>query len=260
MTVSSGGASISGPRPLDTLLMLSGGIDSAWTLWQRAKAGLRTRTHHVTLADHEGRAQVEDIATRKIVQWVRDTYGHDTVVHTESKVDFGTVRFIPYNVYLWMYWAGTLFADPQARGLTDIAIQRHLDVYAAGPFSEVPTRSDEDYKRTVKMISGREPTLVYPMVHLTKEQVVRSMPRDLLELCWYCRTPVGVRPCGKCGTCRLVAPTLDLPRIEAPAPPAHEPPVSRPTGNASKAVWAAYAESLGVDTTGLTLKQIKEKV
>lgn len=189
----------------DTLLLLSGGIDSAWCLLQRVRAGLPTRTHHVVLADHEGRARVESAATARILTWMRANGGRELITHTESRVDFGTVRWIPQNFYLWAYWAGTLMAAPEGRDLSNLILPRHSDAFTS-PAGAL--KSDNAYKTTVRLIAGREPTLVYPMAHLTKAEVVQSMPADLLTACWYCRRPRAGRPCHTCQTCRQVDPAL----------------------------------------------------
>lgn len=188
----------------DTLLMLSGGIDSAWCLWQRVRAGLPTRTHHVVLSDHEGRASVESAATRRVLAWLRTRGGADLITHTESRVDFGTVRWIPQNYYLWAYWSGVLMAAPSGRDLERIVLPRHSDAFAGGPDSAGARRSDDAYRTTVELIAGRAPVLEYPMLHLTKAEVVRDMPADLLARTWHCRRPARGRPCHECPTCRQV--------------------------------------------------------
>lgn len=204
-------------RGADTLLLLSGGIDSAWVLWRRVQAGLVTRTHHVVLADHEGRAEVEKLATDRVLAWIRANGGQHLIHHSESHVDFGSVPWIPQNYYLWAYWAGTLMAAPRNKRLRKVLIPRHSDAFAGGPDSLGAQHSDEAYTRIVETISGRKPELLYPMKHLSKEQVVRSMPRDLLSLCWYCRTPKYGSACGACRTCRQVQPALNKAFMEVEA-------------------------------------------
>lgn len=192
----------------DTLLMLSGGIDSAYCLLQHVRAGLPIRTHHVVLADWEGRQRVEAQATKEILAWMRRNGFAHLITHSESSVNFGTIKWLPKNFYLWAYWAGTIMAAPSNRNITNIIIPRHSDAFRGGPDSPGAQKSDEAYKTTIKLISGREPNLVYPIVHMAKAEVVQAMPRDLLRLCWYCRTPNGGKPCGKCMTCKQVQPAL----------------------------------------------------
>lgn len=187
------------------LLMLSGGLDSAWCLRHLVESGTPVRTHHVTLADWEGRAAVEDKAVTGILSWVREHgYGH-LVTHTRSVVDFGDVRWIPQNYYLWAYWAGVIMANPANASITKVVIPRHSDAF------DDPSRaakSDRAYKTITALVAGREPELVYPMIHLAKADVVRDLPDDLRARCWYCRRPRRGAPCGTCRTCRQVRPAL----------------------------------------------------
>lgn len=192
----------------DTLLMLSGGIDSAYCLWQRVQQGLPTRTHHVVLRDHEGRQMVESRATAQVLAWMKDNGGAGLIHHTESHVDFGTLKWLPRNFFLWSYWAGAIMAAPSGQNLTNIILPRHSDAFTGGPESPGALKSDEAYRTTITLMTGREPTLVFPMVHMTKAEVIASMPEDLLRKCWWCRRPKWGQPCHQCATCKLVDPAL----------------------------------------------------
>jgi hypothetical protein len=35
-----------------------------------------------------------------------------------------------------------------------------------------------------------------------KRDMAAEMPKELVEMCWWCRRPVGGRACGMCKTCR----------------------------------------------------------
>ncbi|BBY78864.1 hypothetical protein H7I53_17920 [Mycolicibacterium pulveris] len=196
-----------GQTPPDTLLLLSGGIDSAYCLWQRVKAGLVTRTHHVSLADHEGRQAVEDRAAQRILAWMRSNGGDGLIEHSTSAMDFRTM-WIPKNFHAWAYWAGVIMASPSGRSITTVILPRHADAFRGGVNSPGARASDAAYRGHIKLLCGREPKLSLPMVHLTKAQVVAEMPESLLRLCWYCRRPRGGQPCHKCMTCRQVDPAL----------------------------------------------------
>ncbi|AER47556.1 QueC-like queuosine biosynthesis [Mycobacterium phage DS6A] len=190
----------------DTLLMLSGGIDSVFCLWRRVQAGLPTRTHHVVLRDREGRHRVEAEAVRDVLGWLRDRGGADLIEHTESRVHFGDVRWIPQNYHLWAYWAGVLLAAPANRGITRVVIPRHADAFAGqAPDGPRGQRSDAAYLGHIELIAGRRPVLEYPIIGMTKADEIAAMPAELLRLCWWCRRPdPGGRPCRRCYTCRQV--------------------------------------------------------
>lgn len=181
--------------------MLSGGLDSAWCLKHLVESGLPVRTHHVTLRDWEGRAQVEDQAVENILGWARRNGYGQLITHTSSKVDFGNVKWIPYNYHLWAYWAGVLMSAPANSKIDKVVIARHSDAFST---PDGPKKSDAAYKTHIKAISGKNPKLVYPMLHLTKAEVVADLPDSLRQACWWCRRPKGGRPCHQCKTCKQV--------------------------------------------------------
>lgn len=185
----------------DTLLLLSGGLDSTWCLWQRCKEGLPTRVHHVVLKDKEGRQNEEVRATSDVLSYMYSRGWEHLITYSESKVDFGKM-FVPYNYFLWAYWAGAIFKGDDR--LVNLVIPRHSDAFVGGPDGDYAQGSDNAYKTIVSTISGREPVLQYPMVHLSKAEIVADLPEELRTRTWYCRRPKGGYPCHKCKTCKQV--------------------------------------------------------
>lgn len=185
--------------------MLSGGLDSAWCLKHLVENGTPVRTHHVTLRDWEGRARVEDAAVANVLNWAKQNGYDHLITHSYSSVDFGSIKWIPKNFHLWAYWCGVLMANPANASIKNIVIPRHSDAFTS---PAGPKKSDDAYKTHVKTMTGKTPTLVYPMIHLAKAEVVQSMPADLIEACWWCRRPRGGKPCHQCQTCKQVDPAL----------------------------------------------------
>lgn len=211
----------------DTLLLLSGGIDSAYCLWQRVNAGLPTRVHHVHLADAEGRAAVESRAVRQVLAWLHTNYDAGRLIeYSESSVDF-TDLWVPLNHHLWAYWAGAILAAPQGRDYRFVVVPRHSDAFHDGDVDGPAAQaSDAAYLGHIELMApGRVPTLTYPIKHLTKAEIVAAMPADLLACCWWCRRPEpGPKPCHDCYTCRLVDPALDATDPWATANPTYGQP------------------------------------
>ena len=50
---------------------------------------------------------------------------------------------------------------------------------------------------------------IYPLINMDKIDVVRAIPRDLLDLCWYCRVPLNNKKCGNCFTCKQVEESVE---------------------------------------------------
>lgn len=194
------------PRP-DTLLLLSGGIDSAYCLWRRVKAGLPTRVHHVSLRDKCGRHPFEDAAAHNIVKYLEANGGRGLIHYTESVTDFGGLRYVPRNHHLWAYWTGAILSfEPH---LKRVVKATHVDAFRHGPNTPAVANVNRTYDAGIKAVAGRVPVWVYPMAHMLKAEVIQAMPPELLELCWFCRVPAdGGVPCGTCYTCTLVLPAL----------------------------------------------------
>lgn len=192
----------------DTLLLLSGGIDSAFCLWQRVQAGLPTRTHHVGLYNREGRGGLETKAATRIVDWLSCNGGAGLIEHTQSVVDMAELD-PPLDHHLWAYWVGAILAAPRGRDYRQVVIPRHVDAFHDGPADGPAAQaSDAAYLGHIALMTPRVPELLFPLIGMSKADVVAAMPAGLLELCWWCRTPVAGRPCHRCYTCRLVDPAL----------------------------------------------------
>lgn len=184
-----------------TLLMLSGGFDSAWALWKLVEAGEVVRTHHVRLENAAKRADAEDRSVRRIYGWMRDEgFGH-LIYPTRSIVNFGNLPYIPRDHHTWGYVAGVLLADPNEASITKVVRTIHKDSLADGPESSFMERVNDAWRRPIEFIADREFEFTFPMIHMTKAEVLLDMPESLRSLCWGCRNPSWGNPCGECVTC-----------------------------------------------------------
>src|SRR5690606_19571219 len=112
----------------DTLLLLSGGIDSAYCMWRLLSEGRSLLVHHVHLTNHEGRVQYEAQAVKRILAWMRGR-GLNRFTYTESSFDYGSLRFIVKDSYLWAFHIGIIMANPENRGVTKVIVPRHWDAF-----------------------------------------------------------------------------------------------------------------------------------
>lgn len=185
--------------------MLSGGIDSVWALHNHlTTTNAPIRTHHVHLHNHERRAEAEAAAVQRVLNWVRERGWAHRVIHTSSTTDYGTLRWIPRDHHTWGYWAGVILADPRNASITRVLRTYHLDSAPGGADSPTRVRADEAYRRPIEFITNRPMELVHTMLHMTKADVIRSLPREVLALCWWCRRPRAGRECHECHTCKQV--------------------------------------------------------
>jgi len=174
------------------LLMLSGGADSTAALW--ALKDENVHVHHVHIINREGRDERETKAVEDILKWM-SAHGYN------FPLTDGSVVAVPGDNLLWdsditMFVAGALAKNGK---------------YERVAFGA--TKDDEiginDYRR----IRGRklfssfssETRLLFPVRHLTKFEAAQTLPKELFDLTWSCRTPVDNQPCGTCSTCRTLA-------------------------------------------------------
>lgn len=225
-------------RP-DTLLLLSGGLDSAYVLWSRVQQELPTHVHHVHYKSRMGRQEVESRAVGNILEWMDRHRGRGLITYSESGVDNGKL-WVPFNYFLWAYWIGAILASPAGAGYQTVLYPLHSDDHPA------EVRDSEIAVRTmVRLMAGREVNLEYPIRDMHKADIVAAMPEELLELCWWCAMPLNGRPCRSCQSCLIMAAAL-----RNPAPCARLPAVtgwfcSRPGGHAG----ACSARKLDDGTT-----------
>lgn len=241
----------------DALLLLSGGIDSVQALHARCAAGERTRTHFVHLRNWEGRAAAEARAVRSALAWLDKRYP-GLVTHTSSSVDYGDLRYIVRDHNWWGLWAGVILANPRNERITKVIRTFHRDSVVGGLDSPAGRAAERGWREPIERLTARRSRpveLVYPQLGMTKAEIIAALPADLLALCWYCRRPRGGRPCHQCHTCEQVDAALaGQPREpldsrgRASTPDSGRTP-DPPRGNASRAVWAQYAATVGVEVT-----------
>lgn len=189
------------------LLMLSGGIDSVAALHKHLiETDEPIRTHHVKLLNWEGRARFEALAVKKALAWARRNGHANRIIHSESTTDYGTLRYIVADHHTWGHWAAIVLANPRSAGITRIIRTMHIDdsIRDGAVQPDKQGRIREAWEKPIELIAKRGIEFVWPLREMTKAQVIQSLPRELLEVCWYCRRPKRGRPCNECRTCQQV--------------------------------------------------------
>lgn len=192
---------------MGTLLMLSGGADSAAALIKLLSDNDEpVFAHHIVIRDLESatRHKAENLACDRVVKYCREHYRD--FVFTKSLWDFP----LPY-----FGWNLTLCAFVGARVLRSFPAAR-ITRYAVGIIDEPHTlgmwkERVEEARATfyAGLITARldyQPEIVWPVAHMTKSEVLDSLPAELAKTVSFCRNPVEMwgnrfRPCGKCISC-----------------------------------------------------------
>ena len=197
--------------PQRALLMLSGGIDSAYCLYDALRGGRDVHAHHVHLINRQGRAGPEGEAVVNILRWLDAQNLPGSYTLTNSVFDYGDVRYLSKDAAVWSFMAGIVLADRQRYGdIHSIIVPRHLGAFAheRNP-AAAAALSDRYIKTFIRALTQREVVIELPIGRMTKDQVVAAMPTGLLRLCWWCRQPANARRrCRRCITCKAVDPAL----------------------------------------------------
>lgn len=189
----------------ETLLLLwSGGLDSTAALYKVLKETDRdVLAVWMDYRTREGRRDAELRAVQALLprlQMIRPfrllTIGQD----------FSALINTPADLHVYSFVAAQIV---RATGIRRIA---------SGLMSE---DKDEDWAERRRVANAileaclldkpeKKPQWVFPVEHLTKEDEIRLIGRDLYDLTWSCRWPVntslGPRRCNECPTCkRLIA-------------------------------------------------------
>ena len=194
-------------RPLRLVLMLSGGLDSVALLVNLlASTEHEVHAHHLVLDNLEGRAGAENRALDAVRAWAAD--------HLR---DFGSTS----SNYAFHLPAGSGGWDTTVTMFTASRVVRALGSWRADAvvtghinpgFAEL-AEGEAVFHAAFQSRRWR-PAWVRPLAHVTGDRVGRkvlihaSLPREVVDLCWWCRRPVPEgdvwRPCGDCHACHAM--------------------------------------------------------
>ncbi len=185
-----------------TLIQLSGGIDSTFVLWHWLvnNPDEYCLVHHINLKHFEKRSDYEQKSVYRILEWL-DKQGLKNYFYVENTFDYGNFTSVIPDVEVCGFHAGILLRSPRWHSIKRVL----LPIYK-------PNTDREGMRRDLmRMISNgnplyplREFVIEYPLQDAEKIDVIASMPRDLVDLCWWCRTPYKGEQCGNCFTCKEV--------------------------------------------------------
>jgi 7-cyano-7-deazaguanine synthase in queuosine biosynthesis len=196
----------------DTLLMLSGGLDSTGALWQLLQnAEHKVHIHHLYLLNKQKRAEVEQRAVKNILEYMSKFYkfrysesyheypfySYIDNINTETEEVTVTQKFI-VDSDIYNFIAGAICLSLPT--IKKIAIGRTK--------SDSGSYMEDRVIRANKMLELFAPNIqkMYPVGHLTKDEIYKMLPKELRDMTWSCRNPINIdentsKECGKCKTC-----------------------------------------------------------
>lgn len=169
-----------------TLINLSGGADSVYLLYKYLMENKHVVVHHCNMKNHEGRFLAERSATNKVIKWLKDNK-LETFIYFESSMDYGTIRYIVKDIEVIGFFTGVIIRDSKFNNLTEIAISANCNDESTNP-------NDPSVINRKKIIDVLKPKtrdieLTFPIIHMSKQDIIKSMPKELLDKIWFCRRP-----------------------------------------------------------------------
>lgn len=188
------------------LVMLSGGLDSAYLLYYYLKeTDLNVHAHHIVLkSPTEPRWKKELNASRNIVYYCRKNLRKFS--YTESTWDWGDVRGIVRDICLVSIVAGTIIREVRGDYIY-LATGRVADdnnndssrrLFEQDTSGKLWTKIAQEFAAGKRIHS----VIQRPLLGMTKKEIVEKAPPKLVGVTWSCRTPRDGKPCGTCHACR----------------------------------------------------------
>lgn len=201
-----GRSGVSHSRTVNPRVMInfSGGIDSAYAVYDALKSKQSVLIHHCVLKSNTNRWAKE----KKSVKYALDYFsnkGLNNYVYVESGFDYGKISYMIYDVELIGFLTGLVLRNPKYKSVDRVVVSVNAND---------PSARDINTPRRVKanaltdILMDRGVSFEYPYINITKEEMIKNLPKDLLEGLWWCRRPRGGQKCGRCNPCKEINPIM----------------------------------------------------
>jgi 7-cyano-7-deazaguanine synthase in queuosine biosynthesis len=189
----------------NVLINFSGGIDSTYAAWESLRSGDTPILHHCVLRGRDDRWRFEREAVSNILKYFNKV-GLNKYRYIESGFDYGSIGHLIYDVEVIGFLSGVVLRNPK---------YAHINRIIVSVNANDPTGQDiNNFRRTqanayTELVVGKTISWEYPMIHMDKSEIIRKMPRDLVDASWWCRRPQSSgKPCGYCRSCKETMPTI----------------------------------------------------
>lgn len=195
-------------KGVDSLILVSGGLDSAYVLWEysRVVTDRPIHAHHVKLMPSvRKRHKVEEYLVKKQVAYIdRQVHLYESIIDVDDKAKCGLMRdfFMPVLMSIQMALVHNLKYIVIGEDLM-VAFLRNTGITKMSqPFE------DAQVEALSHMVWAGSHGRVQLSWHTENKDFFKSyisMPPDYMKLCFSCRAPVFTRThmeaCGKCMSC-----------------------------------------------------------
>ena len=148
---------------------------------------------------------MESNSVKSILKWLTDN-GLTNYIYLESGFDYGNLGYIIKDVEVCGFFLGVIIRNKNWTKIKQILM----------PIYKPEAGERHNRGQNIRKMVGfnKDIEIKFPIKHLEKIDVLKMIPKDLFELCWWCRTPIESNVCGKCNTCIEVQDALT--KLNAP--------------------------------------------
>lgn len=192
---------------MDTLINISGGIDSVYIAYEWLKNNKKDKIllHHINLISREGiiRHKVEKRAVNEVLNYFNNN-GMNNYKYIESVFDYHKFGYTVRDVDIVMFMSGVLLHSKQCKSIKKILVPNNANDFTRAQYDDLNIKRFNIFRS----ISPRNVEFLFPIKHLTKAEIIELLPKELFKMCWFCRKPLeDMTPCKKCRTCKEVGNT-----------------------------------------------------
>lgn len=192
------------------LLMFSGGLDSTAVFYklltEPEHSEYKIQVHHMDLINVENRWRAESIAVKKIIEEI-SSYGDFT--YTSSTHEYLKLHRIVPDMYWYRFMAGMLVHNDHS--IKKIAVGRTKEDTESSRnlYPENVRQADMLYNSVISNCKNVSTEFIFPVIHMSKQQIWDFLPPNIRDLTWSCRFPIytssGLIPCEDCIACNALA-------------------------------------------------------
>jgi 7-cyano-7-deazaguanine synthase in queuosine biosynthesis len=189
-------------QPIDTLLFLSGGLDSSAALVRLLRETSDVlHVHYIFYLNKENRYHAERAAIERIVPYCKERFRDFTT--SMSVQDYREIG-LPADMHVVRFTAAQICLK---HAVKRVATGRCKDDNSSS-YGLRLAQADTIFNACVRQLKEK-PSWTYPVMDMTKQQEVAYLLQhapEVMDMIHYCRSPVAVDErwacCGRCKTCR----------------------------------------------------------